>query len=167
MNYSGFKLLNDTYYVHLKEARPAWINFTEMIMNISQTISEVLHHKTLLVKNLTDLVEKAFDEYRNDPERILESTKTVYFDAKSPKTFCDVQEASNARAAAAKQNLTHTGAATAAASVNATSTTNGLNSTAGNTSGGTGGVSTKVPVISTSTIGQKVKIFQIFVLNLK
>lgn len=106
MNYSGFKLLDETYKTYLyKEAQPAWINFTEMIMNISQTISEVLSHKTLIVKNLTDLVEKAFDEYRNDPEKILESTKTLYYDAKSPKTFCDVQEAQNARAAKPNQPL--------------------------------------------------------------
>lgn len=124
MNYSGFKLLNDTYYVHLsKDARPAWINFTEMIMNISNTISEVLSHKTLIVKNLTDLVEKAFDEYRNSPDRILESTKTVYYDAKSPKTFCDVQEANNARtaaAAAAKLNSTLSAAAASVMLKNAT-----------------------------------------------
>lgn len=113
MNYSGFKILDETYKANLlREARPAWINFTEMIMNISKTISEVLNHKTLIVKNLTDLVEKAFDEYRNDPEKILESTKTLYYDAKSPKTFCDVQEATNARAAKLNQTIANSSATT-------------------------------------------------------
>lgn len=123
MNYSGFKLLNETYQVHLsKDARPAWINFTEMIMNISETISEVLNHKTLIVKNLTDLIEKAFDEYRKDPERILESTKSLYYDAKSPKTFCDVQEASLARSA--KLNQTNsTNATSTVAPINASTVT--------------------------------------------
>lgn len=100
MNYSGFKLLNATYNIQLrKDASFAWINFTEMIINISNTISEVLNHKTLIVKNLTDLVEKSFDEYRNDTRRVKESAHYLYYDAKSPKTFCDVQEASIQRAA--------------------------------------------------------------------
>ncbi len=100
MNYSGYKLLNATYNVQLrKDAKFAWINFTEMIIDISNTISEVLYNKTLVVKNLTEVVERAFDEYRNDTRKIKESAKFVYYDAKSPKTFCDVQEASNARKA--------------------------------------------------------------------
>jgi hypothetical protein len=100
MNYSGYKLLNATYSVQLrKDAKFAWINFTEMIIDISNTISQVLYNKTLVVKNLTEVVERAFDEYRNDTRRIKESAKFVYYDAKSPKTFCDVQEASNARKA--------------------------------------------------------------------
>ena len=100
MNFSGFKLLNETYNIQLrKDAKFAWINFTEMIINISSTISEVLYNKTLIVKNLTEVVERAFDEYRNDTGRVKESAKFVYYDAKSPKTFCDVQEASNARKA--------------------------------------------------------------------
>ncbi|CAF0767770.1 unnamed protein product [Brachionus calyciflorus] len=98
MNFSGFRLLNATYNVQLrKDAKFAWINFTEMIINISKTISDVLHHKTLIVKNLTDLVEKAFDEYRNDTKRVKESARFLYYDAKSPKTFCDVHEASMLR----------------------------------------------------------------------
>jgi len=94
-NYSGFKLLNETYNVHLrKHASFAWINFTEMIINISSTISDVLYKKTLLVKNLTDFVEKSFDVYRNDIQKVKESAKYLYYDAKSPKTFCDIHEAS-------------------------------------------------------------------------
>jgi hypothetical protein len=94
-NYSGFKLLNETYNVHLrKHASFAWINFTEMIINISSTISDVLYKKTLLVKNLTDFVEKSFDNYRNDIQKVKESAKYLYYDAKSPKTFCDIHEAS-------------------------------------------------------------------------
>ncbi|RNA43658.1 voltage-dependent calcium channel subunit alpha-2 delta-3 [Brachionus plicatilis] len=94
LNYSGFKLLNATYNVQLrKDAKFAWINFTEMIINISQTISQVLHHKTLIVKNLTDMVEQTFDEYRSDSGRVKQSASYAYYDAKSPKTFCDVQKA--------------------------------------------------------------------------
>jgi hypothetical protein len=105
MNYSGFKLLNETYNIHLrKDAKFAWINFTEMIIDISNTISEVLYNKTLVVKNLTDVVEKEFDKYRNDTKRVIESAKFVYYDAKSPKTFCDVQEAQKNR----RGNLTTT-----------------------------------------------------------
>ena len=96
MNFSGYKLLNETYSVKLRgDAGFAWINFTEMIVNISQTISEVLYNKTVIVKNLTDLVEKAFDDFRNQPSRYEESAKFVYYDSKSPKTFCDVQERLN------------------------------------------------------------------------
>lgn len=93
LNYSGFKLLNATYNLQLrKDAKFAWINFTEMIINISQTISEVMHHKTLIVKNLTDMVEKTFEDYRSDSSRLKQSASFAYYDAKSPKTFCDVQQ---------------------------------------------------------------------------
>jgi hypothetical protein len=96
MNFSGYKLLNETYSVKLRgDAGFAWINFTEMIVNISQTISEVLYNKTVIVQNLSDLVEKAFDDFRNQPERYAESASFVYYDSKSPKTFCDVQEKLN------------------------------------------------------------------------
>lgn len=41
-NYSGFQLLNHTYNVRLpKESNFSWINFTDMIVNISKSISEV------------------------------------------------------------------------------------------------------------------------------
>ena len=96
MNFSGYKLLNETYSVKLRgDAGFAWINFTEMIVNISKTISEVLYNKTVIVQNLSDLVEKAFDDFRNQPERYAESASFVYYDSKSPKTFCDVQEKLN------------------------------------------------------------------------
>ena len=93
INFSGYKLLNETYNVHLrKDANFAWINFTEMIVNISNTISKVLYDKTLVVKNLSSLVEKAFNEYSNNTDRVVHSTKHVYYDSKSPKTFCDTLE---------------------------------------------------------------------------
>jgi len=93
MNYSGFKLLNKTYNVKLRQdAEFRWINFTEMILNISDTISQVLHNKTLLVKELSDQVERDFDNYQNDSEQIQDSLDFVYYDAKSPYTFCDMKE---------------------------------------------------------------------------
>ncbi len=96
MNYSGYQLINETYNLKLRQdAQFAWINFTSMIMNISKTVSEVLYNKTLIVKKLSDLVEKTYDEYRNDSDKIEESAFFLYYDSKSPKTFCDLQE--NAR----------------------------------------------------------------------
>ena len=93
MNYSGFNLLNETYDKFLKkDAKFAWINFTDMIMNISETISEVLYNKTLLVKDLSERVEKAYDEYQDNNETIQKSLNFTYYDAKSPKTFCDMAE---------------------------------------------------------------------------
>ena len=93
MNYSCFKLLNQTYNHHLlKDAKFAWIDFTKMIVNISKTISQVLYDKTQVVKNLSVLVEKAFNEYANNSDRVVESTNHVYYDAKSPKTFCDTAQ---------------------------------------------------------------------------
>ena len=93
MNFSGYNLLNETYNVNLrKHAEFKWINFTEMILNISETISEVLYNKTLLVEQLSEHVEKAYDAYQNDTEQIQDSLDFVYYDAKSPKTFCDVEE---------------------------------------------------------------------------
>ena len=68
MNYSGYKLLNETYNLEIRnDAQFAWINFTSMIMNISKTISEVLYNKTLIVKRLSDLVEATYDH--GDPAR--------------------------------------------------------------------------------------------------
>lgn len=90
MNYSGFKLLNESYNLHLrKDAKFKWINFTEMILKISETISEELHNKTVLVENLSKSVEEAFDAFQNDSEEVKKSVDFVYYDAKSPKTFCD------------------------------------------------------------------------------
>jgi hypothetical protein len=41
-NFSGFKLLNDIYNSQLpKDANFSWINFTQMIIEISHSISEV------------------------------------------------------------------------------------------------------------------------------
>lgn len=57
----------------------------------------MLYKKTLVVKNLTDLVEKSFNEYANDSDRVINSTMHVYYDAKSPFTFCDVAENYNNR----------------------------------------------------------------------
>ena len=86
-------MLNTTYNVHLsKDAKFAWINFTQMIMNISSTISEVLYNKTVIVKNLSDLVERAFNTYANNSDQVINSTKHVYYDSKSPKSFCDVYD---------------------------------------------------------------------------
>jgi hypothetical protein len=95
-NFSGFKTLNSSYYAHLgKDAKFAWINFTEMIINISSRISDVLYDKTLVVKNLTDLVEKTFKEYASDTDKVVDSTQHLYYDSKSPKAFCDVYEEYN------------------------------------------------------------------------
>ena len=90
-NLSGFQLINETYNSKLRqEVKISWINFTSMILDISQTIGDILYDKTLVVKNLSDEVEKAYDEYKYDYEKVRESVNHVYFDSKSPKTFCDV-----------------------------------------------------------------------------
>ena len=110
MNYSGFKLLNQTYSHHLlKDAKFAWIDFTKMIVNISKTISQVLYDKTQVVKNLSVMVEKAFNEYANNSDRVIESTNHVYYDAKSPKTFCDTAQIydQNRNAKSGKQPVTN------------------------------------------------------------
>ncbi len=127
MNYSGFHLLNETYNVQLrKDAKFAWINFTEMIMNISHSISQVLYNKTLIVKSLSDQVESSFNSYANDSDRVIDSTEHVYYDAKSPKTFCDVAESYQQRIAsknAAKYGVSKATSAAAAAATKATETT--------------------------------------------
>ena len=38
------------------------------------------------------MVEKAFNDYANNSDRVVESTNHVYYDAKSPKTFCDTAQ---------------------------------------------------------------------------
>lgn len=134
MNYSGFKLLNQTYNLELREdAKFSWINFTEMIMEISNTISEVLYNKTLIVKNLSNSVENAFGNFTNNSRRIKESANHVYYDTKSPKTFCDVQELHNLRAAK-QANLTATPEPTTKESFT-TSSSSALSSTSSLASG--------------------------------
>jgi hypothetical protein len=64
-----------------------------MILNISETIAGELRAKTLLAERLGRRVEEAYDSYHGDTEQIGESVNFVYYDAKSPKTFCtDVAE---------------------------------------------------------------------------
>ncbi|RNA36114.1 Voltage-dependent calcium channel subunit alpha-2 delta-4 [Brachionus plicatilis] len=93
MNFSGYNLLNETYNVHLRrDAKFSWINFTQMIVNISDTISDVMYDKTLVVKKLSELVEKSYDQFVADTDKVINSTSHVYLDSKSPKTFCDVSE---------------------------------------------------------------------------
>ena len=93
LKFSGFKLLNEIYNVELKkDAQFAYINFTDMIVNISKSIGEVLHNKTRVVKDLSDLVERTYEDFRNNEEDIRESTEALYLDSKSPKTFCDINE---------------------------------------------------------------------------
>lgn len=90
-NYSAFKLLNETFNTKLRnEVSYAVINFTSMIIDISQKLSDVLYKKSLLVENLSDFVEQAYEDYRNDTEKVMESINYIYYDSKSPKTFCDV-----------------------------------------------------------------------------
>ena len=104
MNFSGYNLLNETYNVHLRrDAKLSWINFTEMIVNISNTVSEVMYNKTVLVKKLSDMVEKTYDEFIVDEDKVINSTNHVYLDSKSPKTFCDVAETFNQKIADEKK----------------------------------------------------------------
>lgn len=60
------------------------------------------------MKNLTDLVEKSFNEYSNDSDQVINSTMHVYYDAKSPYTFCDVAESYNNRPLGATTTTTTT-----------------------------------------------------------
>ena len=66
-----------------------------------------MYNKTLIVTNLSNSVENAFGNFTNNSRRIKESANHVYYDTKSPKTFCDVQEMHNLRAAK-QANLTAT-----------------------------------------------------------
>lgn len=92
-NYSAFKLLNETFNTKLREeVNFAVINFTSMIVNISQHLSEVLNKKSQIVENLSNFVEKSYENYKNDNEKVKKSIDAVYYDSKSPKTFCDVVE---------------------------------------------------------------------------
>jgi hypothetical protein len=94
LDYSGYNTLNEVLYADDRaDVKFAWINFTEMIIEISETISEVLYNKTVIVKHLSELVEDSFDKYRNNSKRVEKSAKHIYYDAKSPHTFCDVFEA--------------------------------------------------------------------------
>ncbi len=94
LKFSGYKLLNETYNVELRpDAQFAYINFTDMIINISQSISHVLQKKSEIVKVLSEEVENAYDAFQRNDEEIIESVDHVYLDSKSPKTFCDLNEA--------------------------------------------------------------------------
>jgi len=92
-NYSAYHLLNHTFNTKLREeVKTAETNFTSMIINISQDLSNVLQKKSLIAENLSDFVEKTFESYRKNKTKVNESTEAIYYDSKSPKTFCDVYE---------------------------------------------------------------------------
>jgi hypothetical protein len=96
LNYSGFKTLNRTYYNSLlneKNAKFAVINFTSMIINISDTISDVLNKKTMIVKDLSEMAERAYDQYedQNDVYNLYKEKEYEYYNAKDPEQFCDLQ----------------------------------------------------------------------------
>lgn len=63
-----------------------------MIREISAKLSQELGKTTGVVQNLTDFVEKVYVEYKYNIERVNESLNHVYYDSKSPKTFCDISE---------------------------------------------------------------------------
>lgn len=63
-----------------------------MIREISTKLSQELGKTTGVVQNLTDFVEKVYVEYKYNIKRVNESLNHVYYDSKSPKTFCDISE---------------------------------------------------------------------------
>jgi hypothetical protein len=95
LKYSGFKLLNETYHRSLldeKDAKFAVINFTSMIMNISDTISDVLNKKTVIVKNLSEMAERAYEQYEaeNDVDNVYKEKEYEYYNAKEKEQFCEL-----------------------------------------------------------------------------
>jgi hypothetical protein len=91
LTYSGFKNINETLNINLLEdqhANFAWINFTAMIIDISNTISNFLNNKTEIVKTLSDIAERAYEEYENEADEADEENYQ-YYNAKDSITFCD------------------------------------------------------------------------------
>ena len=93
LEYSGFSIIKETYDVKLlkeKQASFAWINFTEMIMNISKDISFFLKNKTDLVNALSDFAEDVYEEYEIEAHKNKEDeVKYQYYDSKRKDAFCD------------------------------------------------------------------------------
>ena len=88
---TSFDLLNETYNSKLRrEALIDLIDTAKMINEISKKLSGQLAETAGLVKNLTEFVEKAYVEYKYNIQRVNESINYIYYDSKSPKTFCDV-----------------------------------------------------------------------------
>ena len=88
-----FDLINETYNVKLRsEIKVSYNNYTEMVKTISDKLSRVLFQKTQVVMNLSEVVENAYVDYRFNLDKVNQSTTHVYYDSKSPKTFCDNSE---------------------------------------------------------------------------
>lgn len=68
----------------------------------------MLYNKTLVVKNLTDLVEKSFNEYSNNSDLVINSTMHIYYDAKSKNTFCDLKNNTHNKTSASVNQKTTT-----------------------------------------------------------
>lgn len=106
-NYSAYHLINTTYNTKLRdEVNFAVINFTSMIIDISISLSEVLQKKSLFVEKLSDSIEKAYENYKNNTKQVKKSIESVYYDSKSPKTFCDIFDTYKKTYGTNKNNLT-------------------------------------------------------------
>lgn len=101
---------------------------------------------------MTDLVEKSFNEYSNNSDRVINSTMHVYYDAKSPFTFCDVAESYNNQRLKTPITTTTKSATTKSASNQTTTTTTTTSTTK----------TTKSAAISNSTERRKRELAEIF-----
>lgn len=99
---------------------------------------------------MTDLVEKSFNEYSNNSDRVINSTMHVYYDAKSPFTFCDVAESYNNQRLKTPITTTTKAAVTKSASNQTTATTTSTTKT------------TKSAAVSNSTERRKRELAEIF-----
>ena len=97
LEYSGFNMINETYNIDLLQVHHAdfkEINFGEMIVNISNNISEFLATKTNIVESLSDEVEKLYNNYYDDmigadDEYKYKESLYQYYNSKEKSIFCD------------------------------------------------------------------------------
>lgn len=102
-----FNLINETYNIKLRnEVKISHNNYPEMVKTISEKLSRILFQKTQVVMNLSEVVENAYVDYRFNLDKVNKSTTHVYYDSKSPKTFCDVSSSFKAKQSGEESWLT-------------------------------------------------------------
>jgi len=89
--FASYSLLNDTIHLQLrKETTTVHKNFSAILKETAERLSETLQRKSLITNSLSQTAENAYIDYKFDLELVNTSTQHVYYDSKSPKTFCDV-----------------------------------------------------------------------------
>ncbi len=91
--FSSYSLLDETVQLQLrKDTKIIHKNLSGILDETAKRLSETLQKKSIITNSLSQTAENAFIEYKFNLELVNTSAKHIYYDSKSPKTFCDVSD---------------------------------------------------------------------------